>query len=156
MKILYHNRSRLSEDFEQELGARYVSKEELLAESDFLSVHVPLSEETRHVIGKAELKAMKSTAVLVNTARGPVVDEEALADALAGGEIAYAGLDVYEKEPQVHPKLLEVENVVLAPHVGSATIATRTRMCTMAVENLLAGLGGEVPPNALNPDVLKR
>jgi len=154
MKVLYHNRTRLSEELEEYLGARYVSKAELLAESDFLSVHVPLSDETRHVIGAQELAAMKSTAVLVNTARGPVVDEAALADALANGTIAYAGLDVYEKEPQVHPKLLEVPNVVLAPHVGSATIATRTRMCVMAVENLLAGLRGDRPANPVNPEVL--
>lgn len=156
MTVLYHNRSRLPEEVERELGARYVSKDELLAESDFLSVHVPLSAETRHVIGADELAAMKSTAALINTARGPVVDEAALADALADGTIAYAGLDVYENEPQVHAKLLEVPNVVLAPHVGSATIATRTRMCTMAAENLLAGLAGERPANPVNPEVLGR
>ena len=154
MRVLYHNRSRLPEAEEQALGAEYVSLDELLSQSDFLSVHVPLSPETRHIVDAAALAKMKRTATLVNTARGPVVDEAALADALAAGVIAYAGLDVYEKEPQVHAKLLEVPNVVLAPHVGSATVATRTRMCTMAAENCLAALTGKRPPNPVNPQVL--
>ncbi|MCB1020788.1 MAG: D-glycerate dehydrogenase [Bryobacterales bacterium] len=154
MQVLYHNRSRLAEAEEAALGARYVSFDELLAESDFLSVHVPLSDKTRHIIDAAALRKMKPTAILVNTARGPVVDEAALAAALADGVIAYAGLDVFEKEPEVNAKLLEVPNVVLAPHIGSASVATRTRMCMMAAENCLAVLTGKRPANPVNPQVL--
>ncbi len=150
MKILYHNRSRLPEETERELNASYVSMDELLAQSDFLSVHVPLSDATRHVIAAAELRKMKPTAVLLNTARGPVVDEAALAEALANRTIAYAGLDVYENEPRVHPALLAVPNVVLAPHIGSATVATRTRMCLIAAQNMAAAMAGERPPNIVN------
>ncbi len=156
MRVLYHNRKRLPEDEERALGAELVSFDELLARSDYLSVHVPLSEQTRHIVDAAALSKMKTTAALVNTARGPVVDEAALADALADGAIAYAGLDVFEKEPTVHSKLLEVPNVVLAPHIGSASVATRTRMCTMAAENCAAALRGEAPPNAVNPEALPR
>jgi gluconate 2-dehydrogenase len=156
MRVLYHNRSRLPADEEKALGAEYVSFDELLARSDFLSVHVPLSPETRQVINASALAKMKPTAALINTARGPVVDEAALADALAGGVIAYAGLDVFESEPTVHPKLLDVPNVVLAPHIGSASISTRTRMCTMAAENCLAALTGAQPPNPVNPQVLRK
>jgi glyoxylate reductase len=144
MEILYHNRSR-KEDAEKELGARYLDLDDLLRESDFVSIHTPLTDETRHLIGERELGLMRETAVLVNTSRGPVVDEAALADALEDGRIFAAGLDVYEEEPKVHPKLLELENVVLAPHIGSATIETRDRMATLAAENLRAVLGGEEP-----------
>ena len=154
MQVLYHNRSRLPEDEEQALGAEYVSLDELLAQSDYVSVHVPLGAETRHIVDAAAFGKMKRTAILINTARGPVVDEAALAEALAEGVIAYAGLDVFEKEPEVHAKLLKVPNVVLAPHIGSASVATRTRMCTMAAENCVAALTGERPPNAVNPEVL--
>lgn len=154
MRVLYHNRSRLPAAEEQALGVEYVTFDELLAASDYLSVHVPLSAETRHIVDAAALAKMKRTAILINTARGPVVDEAALADALADGVIAYAGLDVFEKEPEVHAKLLEVPNVVLAPHIGSASVATRTRMCTMAAENCVAALTGLRPPNAVNPRVL--
>ncbi|MDP8949975.1 MAG: D-glycerate dehydrogenase, partial [Actinomycetota bacterium] len=124
MEILYYNRSR-KEGAEKELGARYLELEDLLGESDFISIHTPLTEETRHLIGAEELERMKPGAVLVNTSRGPVVDEGALADALENGRIFAAGLDVYEEEPKVHPKLLELENVVLAPHIGSASMETR-------------------------------
>lgn len=155
MRVLYHNRSRLPEAEEKALGVEYVSFDELLSASDYLSVHVPLSAETRHIVNAAALGKMKRTAILINTARGPVVDEAALADALADGVIAYAGLDVFEKEPEVHAKLLEVPNVVLAPHIGSASVATRTRMCTMAAENCIAALTGSRPPNAVNPQVLE-
>ena len=144
MEILYHNRSR-KEDAEKELGARYLELRDLLSESDFISVHTPLTEETRHLIGKEELERMKSGAVLVNTSRGPVVDEGALADALGNGRIFAAGLDVYEEEPRVHPKLLGLENVVLAPHIGSASIETRDKMATLAAENLRSVLRGEQP-----------
>jgi glyoxylate reductase len=142
MEILYHNRSR-TEDAENELGARYLGFEDLLRESDFVSVHTPLTEATRHLIGAEELEKMKPESVLVNTSRGPVVDEGALADALESGRIFAAGLDVYEEEPKVHPKLLELENVVLAPHLGSASIETRDKMATLAAENLRAVLTGE-------------
>jgi glyoxylate reductase len=142
MEILYHNRSR-REDAENEFGARYLGLEDLLRESDFVSIHTPLTEETRHLIGERELALMKPTAVLVNTSRGPVVDESSLADALESGRIFAAGLDVYEEEPKVHPKLLELENVVLSPHIGSASMETRDRMATLAAENLRAVLSGE-------------
>ena len=144
MEILYHNRSR-NEEAEEELGARYVGLEDLLRESDFVSIHTPLTDETRHLIGERELDLMAETAVLVNTSRGPVVDEAALAQALREGRIFAAGLDVYEGEPEVHPGLLELENVVLAPHIGSATVETRDRMATLAAENLAAVLRGEQP-----------
>jgi glyoxylate reductase len=146
MEILYHNRSR-KEDAENELGARYLDLDDLLRESDFVSIHTPLTDETRHLIGERELGLMQETAVLVNTSRGPVVDEAALADALENGSIFAAGLDVYEEEPEVYPRLLELENAVLAPHIGSATIETRDRMATLAAENLRAVLQGEQPKN---------
>jgi glyoxylate reductase len=146
MEILYHNRSR-NEEAENELGARYLDLDGLLRESDFVSIHTPLTGETRHLIGERELGLMQETAVLVNTSRGPVVDEGALAEALAQRRIFAAGLDVYEEEPEVHPKLLELENVVLAPHIGSATIETRDRMAILAAENLRAVLEGEQPKN---------
>ena len=144
MEILYHNRSR-KEDAENELGARYLDLDDLLRESDFVSIHTPLTDETRHLISERQLGLMRETAILVNTSRGPVVDEGALAAALAEGRIFAAGLDVYEEEPKVHPKLLELENVVLAPHIGSATIETRDRMATLAAENLAGVLRGEEP-----------
>ena len=146
MEILYHNRSR-NEEAEKELGARYLDLDDLLRESDFVSIHTPLTDETRHLIGERELGLMRETAVLVNTSRGPVVDEATLADALEDGRIFAAGLDVYEEEPKVQPTLLELENVVLAPHIGSATIETRDRMATLAAENLAAVLRGEEPKN---------
>ena len=149
MDILYTARSR-KEDAEKEFGARKAELEELLEESDFVSIHTPLTDETRHLIGKSELEAMKPTAVLVNTSRGPVVDEAALAEALENSGIFAAGLDVYEEEPEVHPKLLELENVVLAPHIGSASIETRDRMAQMAAEDLRAVLNGEEPKNPVN------
>jgi glyoxylate reductase len=149
MEVLYHNRSR-KEEAEQELGARYVEFDELLETVDFVSVHTPLTDETHHLIGPKELGRMKRTAVLVNTSRGPVVDEAALADALAAGRIFAAGLDVYEEEPKVHPKLLELENVVLAPHIGSASVETRDRMAALAAENLAAVLRGEDPKTPVN------
>lgn len=150
MPILYHQRHKLEDREERELGATYVSLGELLAQADFVSLNVPLSKGTRHLIGSAELKSMKPNAYLINTSRGPVVDEQALVKALQNGEIAGAGLDVYEQEPAVSPGLIELDNVVLLPHVGSATLETRTKMASLAAENLLAGLRGEVPPNCLN------
>ena len=144
MEVVYHNRSR-HEEAEKELDARYLGLDELIQTADFVSVHTPLTDETRHLIGAAELEKMKPTAVLVNTSRGPVVDEAALAGALAEGRIFAAGLDVYEEEPKVHPELLELENVMLAPHIGSASIETRDRMAKLAAENLAAVLRGEEP-----------
>jgi glyoxylate reductase len=144
MEILYHNRSR-KEEAEKELDARYTDLDELLETADFVSIHTPLTEETTHLIGAEELEKMKPTAVLVNTSRGPVVDEEALADALADGRIFAAGLDVYEEEPRVHPKLLELENAVLAPHIGSGSRETRDGMAVLAAENIVAVLSGEGP-----------
>ena len=144
MEILYHNRSR-NEGAENELDARYADLDELLETADFVSIHTPLTEETTHLIGAGELDRMKPTAVLVNTSRGPVVDEEALADALADGRIFAAGLDVYEEEPKVHPKLLELENAVLAPHIGSGSRETRDGMAVLAAENIVAVLSGEGP-----------
>ena len=144
MEIVYHNRSRKVEA-EQELGARYVELDELLETADSVSIHTPLTDETTHLIGAEELQRMKREAVLVNTSRGPVVDEAALADALADRSIFAAGLDVYEEEPEVHPKLMELENVVLAPHIGSASVETRDKMAALAAENLAAVLLGEEP-----------
>lgn len=144
MEVFYTARSR-KEDAENELGARYAELDELLQTSDFVSLHTPLTEETKHLIGVGELKKMKPESVLVNTSRGPIVDEGALADALTQGRIFAAGLDVYEEEPEVHPRLLELENVVLAPHIGSASIETRDKMATLAAENINAVLRGEKP-----------
>ena len=150
MEILYTGRSR-KEDAEDEFGARYLEVDELLQESDFVTIHTPLTEETTHLISAEELEKMGPEAVLINTSRGPLVDEEALADALENQIIFAAGLDVYEEEPVVHPKLLELENVVLAPHIGSASIETRDKMATTAGEDLKAVLSGEEPKNPVVP-----
>ncbi len=149
MRLLYHNR-RPDPAAERELNARYETMDELLSQSDFVSLHVPLTAETRHLIGQRELALMKPTAVLVNTARGPVVDEAALVSALQGGSIAGAGLDVYEDEPAVDPGLLGLQNVVLAPHLGSATRETRTAMARLCSEAVLAVLAGREPANAIS------
>ncbi len=154
MRIVYFDATRVSPEEEAEPGVEYVDRETLFRESDFLSIHVPLTEQTRHAVAKDELELMKPTAVLVNTSRGPVVDEKDLANALEQGQIASAGLDVFEEEPVVEPGLLALENVVLVPHIGSASIKTRTRMCTMAAENAAAVLSGQRPPNPVNPEVL--
>jgi glyoxylate reductase len=150
MEVLYHSRSR-KKDAEKELGARYLDLDDLLRESDFVSIHTPLTDETRHLISERELDLLQETAVLVNTSRGPVVDEAALADALQNGRVFAAGFDVYEEEPKVHPKLLDLENAVLAPHIGSATVETRDRMAAMAAENLRAVLRGEEPKTPVEP-----
>lgn len=155
MRVLYHDARRAPEAIERELALEFVDKDRLLEESDFISLHVPLCDSTRHLIGAAELGKMKSSAIIVNTSRGPVIDEAALADALSRRVIAGAGLDVFEKEPQVHPLLLELENVVLAPHIGSASIDTRRKMSLLAAENAIAALKGQRPPNLLNPEVLR-
>ena len=147
MHIIYSDEQRVPEALESELGARFVDKETLVASSDFLSLHVPLLPTTQHYIGASELQAMKKSAYLINTSRGPVVDEAALARALQTGEIAGAGLDVYEREPQVEPLLLTLDNVTLAPHIASATVATRRKMALMAAENAIAAVRGIEPPN---------
>jgi lactate dehydrogenase-like 2-hydroxyacid dehydrogenase len=152
MRLIYSDAQRAPEAIETELHATYVSKEQLLREADFVSLHVPLLPETRKLIGAAELRMMKSTAILINTARGPVVDEAALADALQKRVITGAGLDVFETEPKLNPKLLELDNVVLAPHIASASVETRQRMSTMAAENAAAAIEGARPPNLLNPE----
>jgi glyoxylate reductase len=149
MEVLYHNRSR-REEAEREVEARYMDLDELLDTADFISIHTPLTPETAHLIGAEELRRMKPETVLVNTSRGPVIDEAALADALAERRIFAAGLDVYENEPEVHPKLLELENLVLAPHIGSASVETREKMAALAAENLAAVLRGEEPKTPVN------
>ena len=154
MRILY-NDIKPNEKFENETGAVYVDKEALLKESDFISVHVPLLPSTRHLIGEKEFKLMKKTTVLINTSRGPVVDERALVKALKEGEIWGAGLDVYENEPELEPGLSGLDNVVIVPHIASATIETRTNMGLIAVRNIIAVFDGETPPNCVNPEILK-
>jgi lactate dehydrogenase-like 2-hydroxyacid dehydrogenase len=150
-RVLYHNRKRDLEA-ERNLGVEYRTKADLLREADFLVLSVPLSPETRHLIGAAELALMKPTAFLVNVARGPVVDETALVEALCAGRIAGAGLDVFEEEPKVHSGLLRLENLALTPHIGSASRATRLKMATRAAENCLAALEGRRPTNLVNPE----
>ena len=152
MRMLYHDAVRAPEAIERELALEFVPKDQLLRESDFVSLHVPLLDSTRKLIGEPELRLMKKTAILVNTARGPVVDEAALAHALSEGRIAGAGLDVFEQEPQVHPRLLRLNNVVLAPHIASASVDTRREMSMMAVRNAVAALEGRRPENLLNPE----
>jgi glyoxylate reductase len=153
MRILFHDAYPPPADVVAELGAESRELNQLLAESDFVSLHVNLTPETRHLIGREALAAMKPTAVVVNTSRGPVIDEAALAEALEAGEIFAAGLDVFENEPQVHPKLLQLDNAVIIPHLGSATVETRDAMGLLAVENLTAALDGRRPPTLLNPEV---
>jgi glyoxylate reductase len=155
MKVLYHNRTRVPPEVERELGAESADLDRLLRESDFVTLHVPLSAQTRHLISSAALEKMKRTAYLINTARGPVVDEKALAQALEKQQIAGAALDVYEDEPKVHPALLSRRDVILAPHIGSATIETRTKMAVMAATNAADFFAGRRPPNALNADALR-
>ncbi len=151
MQVLYHNRSPLSPQIEAALKARYVGMDELLAQSDFVVLQVPYSPATHHLIGSAELAKMKPSAILVNAARGGVVDDAALIDALQRGVIRAAGLDVFENEPQLHPGFLGLKNVVLAPHIGSSTRATRLAMAMTAATNLVAAMRGRLPPNLVNP-----
>ncbi len=155
MRILYHDAVRDLEA-EQSLGVVYCDRDTILREADFVTLHVPLLPETRHYVAERELRLMKPTAYLVNAARGPVVDEGALVRGLQEGWIAGAGLDVYEEEPRVHPGLLDCPNVVLAPHIASASRETRLRMATMAVEDALAVLEGRRPAHPVNPEALER
>jgi glyoxylate reductase len=156
MTVIYHDLYRPPAELERELGVEYRELEDLLAEADFVSLHVNLSPETRHLINRERLQRMKPTAVLVNTSRGPVIDEEALAAALRDGEIFAAGLDVFEREPEVHPDLLEQENAVVIPHLGSATVDTRLAMGMLAVDNLFAALEGHRPPTLIDPDAWEK
>ena len=152
MKILY-NSNRNNNVLEKELRAKKVELKELLKESDFISLHIPLLPSTRHLIGEPELKMMKETAVLINTSRGPIVDEKALVKALKNGWIFGAGLDVYENEPIIEKELIDLDNVILQPHSASATAESRTNMAIMAAKNMLAGLKREKPANCINPEV---
>ncbi|HWR60672.1 MAG TPA: D-glycerate dehydrogenase [Clostridia bacterium] len=154
MELLYTS-TKPSEKMDKELGARFVDKETLLRESDFISVHVPLTPETRHYIGEKELQEMKKTAVLINTSRGPVVDEKALVRALEKGWIWGAGLDVFENEPEIDPGLIGLDNVVIVPHIASATIETRTNMGLIAAGNIISVLNGKNPDTCINPEVLR-
>ncbi|KAA0001049.1 MAG: D-glycerate dehydrogenase [Thermoplasmata archaeon] len=151
MEILYYDKKR-NEKLEREMNARFVDLDILLKESDFVSLHVPLTEETYHMIGERELKMMKKTAYLINTARGKCIDEKALVRALKEKWIAGAALDVYENEPEIEPELVNLDNVVLAPHIGSASYETRSKMAIMVAENVLAALRGEIPPQCVNPE----
>jgi lactate dehydrogenase-like 2-hydroxyacid dehydrogenase len=155
MRTLYHSRHRIPERIEAELGAEFVDRETLFRQSDFLSLHVPLTSETRHSVRTPELAMMKPSAFIINTARGSIIDETALVEALQTRRIAGAGLDVFEHEPKIHPALLAMKNVVLMPHVGSATAETRLRMAFLAADNLLAALHGRRPPNLVNPEALE-
>ena len=155
MKVIYHNRSRLSEANEKACGASYVSKEELLRTADHVVLVLPYTPQNHHTIGASEIALMKPTATLINIARGGIVDDAALAKALQSGKIFAAGLDVFEGEPQVHPELLKCNNIVLAPHIASATEKTRRAMVDLAVENLRAALDGKKPPSLINTEVFK-
>jgi glyoxylate reductase len=155
MRTLYWTPRRKPESEEREAGLTYVPYDQLLSESDFVSVHAPLTAETRHLVGGRELNLMKPTAFLVNTSRGPIVDEKALVRALKEKRIAGAGLDVYENEPKVEPELLAMQNVVLTPHLGSAVTELRESMANVVVDNIMAVLEGRRPPNCWNPEIYK-
>jgi glyoxylate reductase len=156
MRVLYWTPRRKPESVEREAGLIFVPFEQLLAESDFVSLHQPLNATTRHQIGARELGLMKKTAFLINTARGPIVDEAALVRALKGKKIAGAGLDVFEHEPRVSPELKTMKNVVIVPHLGSATTEVREEMAGIVVDNILALIEGRKPPNIVNPEVLSQ
>ena len=153
MKVLYHDLYPADPETEKSLNARSVSMDELLQQADYVSLHTDYNPESHHLIGAPELAKMKPTAYLINTSRGAIVDEAALVDALKNGTIAGAGLDVFEREPEIHPGLLELENAVLAPHIASASLETRTAMALMAADNVLAALQGQRAPNVVNPEV---
>jgi glyoxylate reductase len=154
MRVLYQDAVAPDTQTERAVNATRVDLATLLRESDFVTVHTPLSPETHHLIGASALEAMKKTAYLINASRGPVVDEAALVDALRDGSIAGAGLDVFEDEPRVHPGLLGLANVVLSPHIASASHDTRLKMATLAIDNCLAVLEGRTPPTPVNPEAL--
>ena len=151
MKVIYHDVRRAPSEIEQACRASFVNKDELLGQADIVTIHVPYSSATHHLIGKEELKRMKPTTILINASRGGVVDDAALIEALRKGTIAGAGLDVFENEPKLNPGFLELKNVVLAPHIASSSKATRLKMAMLAAQNLAAALTGKTPPNLLNP-----
>ena len=155
MPVLYYNRTRLAPALERECNARHASLDELLAQSDIVTLHTPYSADSHHLLGAAQLAKMKPSAILIHAARGGVVDDAALIAALQNGTIAAAGLDVFDSEPKFNPEFLKLRNVVLAPHIASATTNTRRNMAMLAAKNLVAALTGERPPNLLNPDALK-
>jgi len=156
MRVLYHD-ARRDEEAEGELGAKFTSFDELLRESDFVSIHVPLTKETKGMLGAKEFEKMKTSAILVNAARGGIVDEDALVEALKRGKILGAAIDTHQMEPRVHPELAKMEkHVVLAPHIASASRDTRLKMALMAAENIIVGLKGERPPNLVNPEVIPK
>jgi len=154
MNVLYVDEKK-NETLEKEVNAKKVTFDELIKKSDFISLHVPLIPSTHHLIGEKELEMMKKNAVLINTSRGPVVDEQALVFALKEKQIFGAGLDVYEHEPEITEELKKLDNVIIQPHSASATIETRTKMAVMAAENMVAGLKGKVPNNCVNMEVFK-
>jgi glyoxylate/hydroxypyruvate/2-ketogluconate reductase len=156
MKVIYHNRNRIAPELERKANATYVSFDELLAQSDFIVLQMPYTPQTHHLIGASQLAKMKPTAILINSTRGGVVDDAALIAALKNGTIRAAGLDVFENEPKLNPEFLVLDNVVLAPHIGSSTEATRKAMAMLAAQNLVAVLRGEVPPNLLNPEARRK
>ena len=156
MRVIYNDAIRAPAEVEKQLNVQFVERDQVLAEADFLSVHVPLLPDTCHLISTLQLARMKRTAFLINTSRGPVVDEAALVAALEARQIAGAALDVYENEPRVHPGLIGRKDVILAPHIASASIETRTKMATIAAENVVAVFAGRRPPSALNPEVLEK
>lgn len=151
MNVIYYDLHRASPEIEQACHATFTTKEKLLPQADIVTIHVPYSSATHHLIGKKELERMKPTAILINASRGGVVDDEALIEALRSGVIAGAGLDVFENEPKLNPHFLELKNVVLAPHIASSSKATRFKMAMLAAQNLVAALTGKIPPNLLNP-----
>ena len=151
MKVIYHNTRRAAPEIEQACRASFVDQEALLGQADIVTLHVPYSSATHHLIGKQELESMKPTAILINASRGGVVDDSALIEALRNGTIAGAGLDVFENEPKLNPGFLELKNVVLAPHIASSSKATRLKMAMLAAQNLVAAFSAKTPPNLLNP-----
>jgi len=156
LKVIYYDKKPVSIDLEKELGVSYRNFDNLLMESDFVSIHVPLNEETFHLIGQRELKLMKKESYLINTARGPIVDEKALAKALREGIIRGAALDVFENEPKIEPELMDLDNLIMVPHIGSASYQTRTKMAIMAAKNLVSALKGERPEYLVNPEVFDK
>lgn len=155
MKVIYFDVNRLSPEDEAALNLTYLPMDDVLKQADFISVHTPYMPSTHHLISERELDLMKPTAIIINTARGPIIDEKALVKALQAGKIAGAGLDVFEHEPAIEPELLTMENVVLLPHIASASLKTRTLMATMASDNIVAHFHGQRPPNVVNPEVLE-